>query len=138
MNRFRSLSAAVALAVALTGCTSINTSDATTQFAVRYATMKFVEKGSEPAVRAAKVVEVARDAKQFLNGETVTLDMLTEAVRVRLDDADLSPADRLLADALVATVANELAIRVGRGELAADQQLVVNAVLDWIIDAASV
>lgn len=124
-------------ALFLPGCTSLQQGDATAKLAVTYATLKTIEAGDDHAVRAAEVVAIAREAKRFLNSETVTVALLEHSVRSRLP-VDLSPADRLLADSLIGAVVAELETRVGIGVIDAEQRLVVNQVLGWIIDAASV
>lgn len=129
------LTVLVIVALMLPGCASLERGDATARLAVTYAALKTIESGDDPAARAAEVAAIARDAQRFLDSETVTVALLEHAVRSRLP-ADLSPADRLLADALVDAVVAELETRVGLGVLDAGQRLVVNQVLGWIVGAA--
>lgn len=134
-SRLQSTLGAIVIAVAVSACGTLPTHDASARLAVTYATMKVIEAGDQPVTRAEKVASIARDAKRFLSGEAVSVGLLEDAVLARISTENLSPADRMLAQALVGAVAAELEGRVGQGLLGADQVLVVNTVLDWVIVA---
>lgn len=74
--------------------------------------------------------------KTLAGGETASVSFLHDTVTAQLDKLHLSPADRLLANALVDTVTAELVKRVGAGALSDSQRLQVSQVMDWIIEAA--
>lgn len=121
--------------ILLSGCASFNSGGGAERLAITYATMKYVESGDQPSERAERVIRVAEDAKSFLDTGTASLDLLQAAVVERLP-ADLSPADRLLANALIQTVVGELQARVGSGIIPPDQVYQVSTVLGIVIDAA--
>ncbi len=124
------------LVTALTACASFQQNLASEKVVVQYATMKFIEADLEDrAGRAAKIREVAADAKSFFDGGVATVPMLEQAVRDRVVPLQLSPADRVLAAALIDTVVAELQTRVGKGLVPADQAYQVSTVLGWIVDA---
>jgi hypothetical protein len=119
----------------LTGCASFNSGGGAERLAITYATMKYVESSNQPAERAERVIAVAEEAKSFLDTGTASLDLLQAAVVERLP-ADLSAADRLLANALIQTIVAELQTRVGAGIIPPDQAYQVSTVLGIVIDAA--
>lgn len=122
------------------GCTALTQSSATAKLAVEYATLKVIENSAPEAraARRAKINQIAKDAKTFVSGQSVTLALLDAAIRKNVDFSKLSPADALLANALIDAVIQELQTRVGTGLLDPAQVLAVNAVLDWVIEATAV
>lgn len=127
----------LALAAGLVACQSIQTERTSARLAVTVATLKVIEADKDNQVeRAAKVATIARDAQKLLDGDDVTLTALQTAVKTRLDAAELAPSDRLLADALVAMLADELRARLGDGLLNPEQRVTVSTVLDWVAVAA--
>jgi len=118
------------------GCASLGQNVATEKLVIQYATMKVIEADQDAmAERAGKIDEIARHAQLFLNTDTADIALLSAEVHKRLP-ADLSPADRVLANALIDTVMAELQARVGSGLVPPDKKLQVNAVLGWIREAA--
>ncbi len=127
---------AVVFAAVASGCATFRDNQPAARLAVTYATLKVIEGGDDQVARAQKILDIANDAKHFLDGDAVTLSALEQAVRDRLAAEELSPADRLLADALVLTIAAELRERIGQGALGAEQRVTVSTVLDWVTQAA--
>lgn len=124
-------------ALALTGCATGNIStDPSARLAVTYATLKVIESGPDSEVRAAKIRDIASEARQFIETDALSLDQLSSALRARIAHEGLNPSDQLLADALILTVMSELEARVGSGLLSPEQKLTVGAVLGWVIVAA--
>lgn len=122
----------------LPGCKTLDRHEASTSLVVKYATMKVIEKAGDAEAQGARAVRIraiASDVEQYAAGESVTIAALEAAVRAKLPSG-LSPADRLLADALVQTVGQELQARVGSGLLSAEQLVQVKKVLGWVIEAA--
>lgn len=120
----------------LAGCTTLKEHETSARLVTQYATLKYLERYSVAArtERSERIRLIAADVKTFAAGET-TLTLLHGSVASRLDQAGLSPADRLLADGLVQIIVAELQQRIGAGVLSAEQLVVVNEVLDWIIQA---
>lgn len=128
--------AIVAVLVLLAGCTSNPSAreEAIINLSVSYATAKYIEQ--RPDSRE-NIVQVATAAKAVIGGEFATLLTLKEFVGQELDKLSLSPADRVLADGLVALVAAELDAKIGEGVLSPDQHVRVDAILDLVIATAS-
>lgn len=120
----------------LAGCKTAP-QETTAHLAVSYATAKYVEKaGVNAPERAARVLAVVDAVEGVAGGESVTLDALKAYVLGKLP-ADLSPADRILAGALVDAAAAELQARVGAGALDPAALLKVRQVLGWIREGAA-
>jgi uncharacterized lipoprotein YajG len=120
----------------LVGCSSNPTAreEALIGLTVQYATAKYIEERPESRER---IVSVATAAKGIVDGDaSVTLLVLQEFVGGELDKAGLSPADRVLANALVSLIVAELQAKVGEGLLEPDQRLRVAKILDLVIAAA--
>lgn len=131
------LIAAVA-ALSMTGCATLQNNSGSARLVVSYATLKVIEAGKSPeaqAERAQNIRRIASDAKSILDLESVSLEFLQSAVRARLADLSLSPADRMLADGLVNLIVQELQLKVDSGVLSEEQRYRVSTVLGWVIDA---
>jgi hypothetical protein len=123
-------------AVFLSGCKTAP-QETTAHLAVSYATAKYVEKaGANAPARASRVLAVVDAVEGVAGGESVTIDALKAYVLAKLP-ADLSPADRILAGALVDAAAAELQARVGAGSLDPAALLKVKQVLGWIREGAA-
>lgn len=141
--KLRLMIAALAASITLAGCTALqnflDSNGGTAELGVTYATMKYIEKAGDvdaQIARATRVRLVAEDVKETARGDSVTVEALKAYVMGRLP-ADLSPADRFLADALIEALVAELQQRVGIGVLDADQLLVVDTLLEWVIKATT-
>lgn len=139
---------AVMLAVGLYACMgtgntggnpapSAVTQELLAEITITTAVTQVIEKGENPTERAAKVFNIASEARSLVRGEAVTLPQIEAVVRSRLTNENLTPADLKLIDLLVRTIAIELSRKVGSEHLNADQILIVERVLDWVIAAAS-
>lgn len=135
MKKFWGAVAALYLVAALQlmGCGTLERHENTARLAVTYATLKGIEKGLDPVRTQA----VAESAKAIVAGEAVTLVGLQEAISTELAGLELSLADRVLADALVSAIAQELQLRIGTGVLSPEQKVEVGEVLQWVIDATA-
>lgn len=132
---------ATLLAIALAGCSTLGDGDTRNDLAaaiaIKYATLKVIEQADEPTAKASRVIDIASQARQMVDSGTVTLIPALElAVRERIDWQDLSPADTLLADALITAVRMELEARVEGGSLSGESVLALAVVLDNIVEAA--
>lgn len=120
----------------MAACASFQQNAPVAQLGVQVATMKVIEADkAHAAERAAKVKEIATDAKSFFDTGTANLSQLEQAVRDRLAPLNLQPSDQLLANALIQAVIAELQQRVGNGAVPADAVYQVSTVLGWVIDA---
>jgi len=122
----------------IAGCATFNDHKAATQLVVQYATLKVIERGSTPddqALRASRIREIATEAKTNLQKGDVPLEALKVIVGERIAKYALSPADQLLANALVQAVMDELQARVGVGAIPPDTMYQAEQVLDWVITA---
>lgn len=126
---------AVMAAVALAGCSLLATvSEDRNQLAVQYATLKVLERAD---VDAARVIELVDRAEQYVEaGTEVAVATLVDAARERLAESSLSPADRMLVEAILGRAQERLEAEVGDGLLAGEQRLQLLTVLGWIEDAA--
>jgi len=122
----------VAASVLATGCASLG--NQTETLVVQYAVLKVTE--DKPAT-AAKVIEIANDAKTFFDVEFVSVANVKAAILKRISKLDLDAADTLLANALVDAVAADLEGKVGAGLISPEAKIRVNKVLDAVITAAS-
>ncbi len=121
---------------ALTGCKP--SEQLAARVAVQYSVGKYIEKQSpaERAERVAQIIATVDLVSSMAENEVVTIDGLRAYVALRLADK-LSPADRLLAGAIIDAAALELKSRVGDGALKPDQLVKVREVLSWVAEAAS-
>lgn len=113
------------------------TAQSVAKLAVTYGVLKYCEKAGDPAAQAARCARVkafAGEAQKLAAGESVTIVALNAAIEAKLP-ADLSPADRILAIALIETIEQELMQRVGGNLLKPEQIVIVQQVLGWVVDA---
>lgn len=139
-NFLLGLMAAAALTFA--GCASLGTATQQTaeQLVVEYATLKVIGSGSTTALRqakAAQILSIASTAQVDVANPAATLATVTAQVAVRIAALNLSPADQLVANALVQVVTDDLAAKIGTGVLNPEQVTSVNTVLGWVVQAAS-
>src|SRR5688572_8583949 len=109
----------------VTGCASFEKHNATARLIVTAATLKGIEQGWD----VERVRAIVTSAKALAAGTEVTVGVLEIAIAKQLDGLELSPADRLLADALVQIIAEELQARIGLGVLKPEQRVMVDQVL---------
>lgn len=126
------------LALSLSTLPACKSDSATVKVAVTYATMKYIDaEGPANAVnRAARVAAVANQAANAIEGDGFELSAFTVHLVQNLP-ADLSPADRALAVALIGLIGDELALRIGDGALTPEKRVKVRQVLGWISQATS-
>lgn len=136
--KFFLVALSIAFLAALAGCTAIEQSPTTAKLATQYATLKIIGQGPDQGARKTKIRNIAQDAKRFLDHDAVTLPGLHAAVMERVDMESLSPADRMLANALIGAVVTELEARLGNGPgmIPPDDLYQIAEVLDWVIEAA--
>lgn len=135
--------ACVCVLLSCIGCATLKdlaspNNSAVQQIAVQYATGKFIEAkpAAERAARAKEVKAVALAVRQVASSDSSTVVALQALASAKVAASGLQGADRLLADALVAAVVQELSSRVSTGVLTPENQVIVAKVLDWVVAAA--
>lgn len=124
----------VLLMVGLSACATFETHAPVAQLGVQVATMKVIEEHPE---RAGRIVEIADAALLLVDGGMEsTVPLIDMAVRKQIDWQGLSPSDRLLVNALLLAVRDELQRRVGDDALDETKLLQVRQVIVWVRDAA--
>lgn len=120
----------------LTGCGVLATvAEDRNQLAVQYATLKVME---SDRVDGERIVELVSDAREYVSaGESVAISALADAARERLAESGLSPADKILIDAILTRAQERLQTEIGDGLLSGEQRLQLLTVLGWIEGAAS-
>lgn len=130
------------LFTALPGCSALDayvrSAPAATRIAVQYAVLKTLEAHPHAPTRAAAVIAKVDEVRTWLRGGNglASTDALAAAIRAKLDVQNLSPADQLLVDTLVVTIAYEIDQRTQAGLVPADRLVAVNDALDWIEQTA--
>lgn len=133
------LLALIALVFVFTGCKT-QPQETTAHVAVVFATAKFIEKAGtipEQQGRALRIITVLGQLDALVAGDETTVDALADLARSKLP-ADLSPADRVLANTLIAVATDELKARVGEGvgKIPPDAKIKVALVLSWVREGA--
>lgn len=143
MKLFKSLCAVVLSISLLVGCGSLTGSIDNDKLLTQVAVMKVIEEGKTAegmAERKAKILAVAAEAHKWLDFEGVVLADLEGKLKARVDELDLLPSDRLVANILVEAVIKSLNERVVDGvklpEASEEIKLRVNTVLGWVEDTA--
>lgn len=131
---------AVLMMVSMTACATFTpTQQLAATVGIQYATAKYIEHEPEAKrdARAVKVINTAVALKAVAENATATVDTLQGEAYALIDRANLSTADKILANSIVAAVVEELRKRISTGVLKEDDKLVVVKVLDNIIAAAN-
>lgn len=134
------LVAPFALLFLLVGCKTLEQNQASTRLVIQYSVAKYIEKAGDTeaqAARAERVRKVATQALALTDGNDVILAAVEAAVRAEVAKLNLSPADLMLADGLVAVISEEISKRVGEGVLSPEQLIQTKLVLSWIVDATT-
>lgn len=123
----------------LSGCSTLRSQPTTSSLVVTYAASKVIEAAPTPDERlrrAQRIKSIVGEARTWLQGEGMTVELLESAARNRLATLNLSPADAMLATALVQIAVQDLQEKIGAGVVSPDQLVTVNQLLDWIDSAA--
>lgn len=133
------LAVSVLVAASMAGCAFLKPENAALhQIAVQYATGKYIEAANdgEETARACKVIAVSETVATLTSNEAITLDELEAHALAAVVNTNMSPADRILANTLVAAVVAELRARVDTGVLSEQDRYRVGLVLGWVKQAA--
>lgn len=128
----------IAALLGLSGCStlkSIEQSPIAARIVTSQLTMRYIESADDKAARAVKVATFADEARTWLDFENVTVPVLKSRLLVKLGAADLSPADRDLANDFSAYLTSGLESKLGAGPLDDTGKATVNTLLDWVISA---
>lgn len=120
------------------GCSSNPSAreEAIVDIAIQYGVAKYKEQSSDGERSEENIVRVATALKAVTAGDAVTLLTLQEFVDGEIAKLELSPADRVLANALVRLVVAEIQVKIGEGLLSPERRVRVDQILDLIIAAA--
>jgi hypothetical protein len=122
-----------ALALILTAILSGCATPGAPQLPVQFATLKLIENNNVSATEVIQRVALVRTVLD--DTQTLALGELGNHVRHLVGYHTLSPADRLLVDALLGDVHHRLAIGLDV-PLSAQHRALILTVLDWIEQAA--
>lgn len=120
--------------VGLGGCTFLRNQPATASLAIQVAVGKYIEASDRPAERAQRVRDVAGKVMEYAKGAPdSTVDAL-KAVALASLPSNMTPADRLLASAVVEVAVEALKAKVAEGKLPDDLFVNVRTVVQAVID----
>lgn len=123
-----------AIAFLMSGCSTIgkavDSGDIRAELAVLYATEKVID---GKATRAKRVISLVNEARDFVAQEdSVTIKLLDTEIKSKINWDNLSPADRVLVNAVLIRARERLETEIGEGVLADNQKVRVTKVLEWI------
>lgn len=125
------------VALALGGCTFLRNQPATASLAIQVAVGKYIEAADRPAERAQRVRDVAGKVLEYAKGAPdSTVDALKGIALASLP-ANMTPADRLLASAVVEVAVEALKAKVQEGKLPDDLFVNVRTVVQAVIDGTA-
>lgn len=134
MKRILTALAVLLASLTLPSCSTISEHPALAQLAVQYAVVKVLDNNPQHAPR---VVEIATFLEENAGAtQATTVLLLEQLVRAQINWDRLDAADKILVDALIVAVRQELVARLGDGPLTGDNVLVVKEVAGWIKNAA--
>lgn len=124
----------------LSSCATLERNPATAKLATQYGVAKFIENSSidKREDRRKRIVSIATTLKASAQDESATVAALQALAYAQIDDAKLSPADVVLAKALVDMIAHEIDTRIKDKLISPDKVVTINKFLDWIVEAAGV
>lgn len=118
--------------LSLLGACASFPSSTSSELLTQYATIKFINSGAAPLVRARAVATIAREGKRLFDNERLPVAEIETLLRSRIKWDELAPEDVLLANALIARVSAE----IEAAELPQDKMVSGSKVLGWIIAGA--
>ena len=127
----------IILASMLGACSTIDLQNPAHRIAIQYATSKFIEQG-ESQKRAEAVIAEVEQAKTLIDMQAVPLSDIKARIIQRVSDRGLSPADTLLATALIDVVNLKIAEDIDNGVIGANDKIRINSALELIKQAATV
>lgn len=127
--------------LALPGCKTALTADATTQLAIQYGTLKLLENQPDAPEKAQRIREklaIARDRIAKVNDVTAA-SALADRLREDLGVADMAPSDQLLVNGLLNMLQAELDARIAAsgGLLSSGHLIPLADAVEWVDAIAS-
>ena len=95
------------LVMALAACASFPSSGSA-ELVTQVATIKFINGGEIPVLRARAVVAIAKEGKRLFDNERLPVSEIETLIRNRIKWDELNVEDALLANALIDRVAAEI------------------------------
>ena len=132
MNKFIMLLALLFLV----GCSGLDLRDPVQRVGVQYAIGKAIEASDDPVKLSNDIISEAEQFKSFLAVQAVPITEIRDRVRQRIIDKGYSPADTVLAIAVLDTVELEISKAVESGRIPPDKTTSINAFLDLVINVA--
>ena len=130
-----------AAVAAVAGCgvlQTISDNEMVARDAITIVTYAAIEQSSDRADTASDIVAAAKDMKTWIDFDGVTIEELANKLRQRIAASDRELSEKAGLTLLLNRAEAELKKRVSEGVLDPNAKVTVNAVLDWVIDAASV
>jgi hypothetical protein len=132
---FAPIAVLLVLAVAtLEGCAVIEQSPMTAKLTVQQATLRVI---GEDVERAERVIALTGQISGYVEYEEITVELIDSYLRSQIDWPKLSLADAQLLVMLLDELRLRLDARIGDGVLDPNDKVVIQTVLDWVADAAS-
>lgn len=130
------------LLILLAGCSAVRfveENPLTAELLVKQGTMRYIERSDDWPAKAARVAEVAQDVQDAASGDLFTLAELRERAIDAANLEELDPADRILAMALIDSIADRVEEKAGGLELPTGEVDLVafNQITTWVIEATT-
>jgi hypothetical protein len=123
--------------VGLAGCASTPDGQDKERFAVETGIVLVLENSSQPAQRAAEIVDTIDKLQNMLTQEQTTVGDLRSALLKRIGERSLSPGEKALALQVAGRIAEQIETRVGKGYMSADSVISIDRVLGWAENMAA-
>jgi outer membrane murein-binding lipoprotein Lpp len=123
----------------LAGCSSFDTLDeheTGARMVVEVATLAAIERSSDRAATANRVIAAATDARAWIDFDGVTLEELAAKARTRIAGSDLELSEKAGLNALVTILQEEISANIEAGALDPQTKVTVNRLLDWVVASA--
>lgn len=123
------------LLTVLSGCSVLDAvAKNENELAVKYATLKVLERGS---INTDRVVNLISEAKTYVKSDdSILVSALVQGARERLIESNLSYADKLLIQTILSSAQERIEDRLGADVLDKDRRLKLLTILQWIEEAA--
>lgn len=133
----RKLIIALIAAAFLSGCAVLQTveeSPTVAKLTVQQATLRVI---GEDTDRAERVVFLTEEIGRYVEQEKITVELIDSYLRSQIDWQKLSLADAQLLVMLLDELRLRLDERIGGGVLDPNDKVVIQTVLAWVADSAS-
>jgi hypothetical protein len=131
--------ALIGAVVSLAGCSTLDSLDeheTGARMVVEVATLAAIERSSDRAATATRVIAAATDAKAWLDFDGVTLEQLAAQARQRIAGSDLELSEKAALNVFVNILQEEISANIEAGALDPQTKVTVNRVLEWVVASA--